>query len=264
MCTAPTGCTKDADCTDPLPRCDVAGGGQCVQCVMTADCTGALVCDPGTHRCLECTPVAAGACSPDLAGSSCLPGGQCGCTKDADCGTTTSGRVCDVSLARCVPGCRGDATTTTGSNGCPMSEVCTSTTVAIGVCHVVAPPADGGVTDGGSADGHPADGGAGLDSGAGGRPDGGSSSGAAGAGGGGGNTGSGASGGSGATSGSGASGGSGADGGADAGPSNIGAWNYVAGGGCRCDLNGGSPVTSLGGILIGLVAVLLRRRTRPF
>ncbi len=130
-------------------RCPAAtspAAASCVQCLMTADCAGGLVCDPGTHTCLECTPAAAGACSAGLAGASCLPGGQCGCTQDADCGSATSGRVCDVSLRRCVPGCRGGAATT-GSNGCPVSEVCSSTTVAIGVCHVVAPPADGGAVE---------------------------------------------------------------------------------------------------------------------
>ncbi|HVT06147.1 MAG TPA: hypothetical protein VHO67_01755, partial [Polyangia bacterium] len=56
--------------------------------------------------------------------------------------------------------------------------------------------------------------------------------------------------------------GSGADGGADAGPANIGAWNYVAGGGCRCDATGATPLGSLVGILIGLFALAVSRRPR--
>ena len=55
--------------------------------------------------------------------------GRCGCLADADCGSVTSGRVCDASTSRCVPGCRG-----TGGNGCVNEMVCSSTTDEIGGC----------------------------------------------------------------------------------------------------------------------------------
>ncbi len=94
-------------------------------------------------------------CRPELAGSQCLTDGRCGCLADADCGGVTSGRVCDATASRCVPGCRG-----TGGNGCPNEQVCSSTTDEIGRCD--AAPADGrrrrrrtdGSTDGGVGRGH--------------------------------------------------------------------------------------------------------------
>ena len=54
-----------------------------------------------------------------------------------------SGRVCDATASRCVPGCRG-----TGGNGCPNEKVCSSTTDEMGRCDA-RPTTDGGV-DGGS------------------------------------------------------------------------------------------------------------------
>ena len=246
VCTTPTGCTTDADCHDPLPRCDLVDGQQCVQCLTTADCSGGLVCDPPTHACVECTPAVTSACSTLLAGSACLTGGQCGCTQDSDCGGTTSGRVCDASIGRCDPGCRAGAAAA-GSNGCPLSEICSSTTDAIGVCRPAPPLSDGGVTDGGTTDGRARDGsttdGRASDGGAGGRPgDGGS------------------------VDGRGGKSGQGRDGGTpdgpDAGSAYNSARNYVAGGGCRCDLGAGSPSSRFGVALIGLFAIVIVRRRR--
>src|SRR6185312_6784407 len=46
QCTSPTGCTLDADCTSPLPRCDVgAAPGRCVECLADSDCAAPFVCD---------------------------------------------------------------------------------------------------------------------------------------------------------------------------------------------------------------------------
>jgi MYXO-CTERM domain-containing protein len=124
-----------------------------VQCLVSADCGGALVCDPTTKTCTECTLVSSGACRADLAGAQCLTGGRCGCSVDPDCGGSTSGRVCDASISRCTPGCRG-----TGGNACPVSLICSSTTSAIGQCFDPAnPPTDGGAggttgSDGGASD----------------------------------------------------------------------------------------------------------------
>ena len=147
-----------------------APDGHCVQCLFDTDCDAPLVCDPTKRKCEECVPGATTntQCRPELAGSQCLTDGSCGCLADADCGGATSGRVCDATTSRCVPGCRG-----TGGNGCPSEQVCSSTTDTIGRCDA-APPTDGGAdggtdgsTDGGGAD---ADGGGadagGMDAGA--------------------------------------------------------------------------------------------------
>src|SRR6185436_19666566 len=58
-----------------------------------------------------------------------LADNTCGCVTDDDCGTATSGRVCDALSQICVVGCRG-----TGGNGCPTTQVCTSTDATIGMC----------------------------------------------------------------------------------------------------------------------------------
>jgi uncharacterized repeat protein (TIGR01451 family) len=50
------------------------------------------------------------------------------CYADAECGTTTSGRVCNASRV-CVDGCRG-----IGGNGCPTDQVCSSGNEVIGTC----------------------------------------------------------------------------------------------------------------------------------
>jgi MYXO-CTERM domain-containing protein len=201
------------------------------------DCGAPFVCDPVRKACTECTPTATGACDPELAGAACLTGGQCGCTTDAECGSVSSGRVCDATINRCTPGCRG-----MGGNGCPVSELCSSTTTSIGSCAPRQSP-DGGAGEGdasvdggrtsrdgggeGGAGGSSADGGAGAHGG---------SSGEAGAGG-------------------------GEDGGETPDSSVIRVNGWVAGGGCRCDTTGGGPS---GGVLVLLaLVVLLARRARP-
>jgi uncharacterized repeat protein (TIGR01451 family) len=50
------------------------------------------------------------------------------CTMDAECGTPTSGVVCDAAALHCTPGCRG-----TG-NGCPAGKECTSMDDTLGSC----------------------------------------------------------------------------------------------------------------------------------
>jgi hypothetical protein len=47
---------------------------------------------------------------------------RCGCSGDSDCGTNTSGRVCDLASKRCVEGCVEIA----GRNGCPFGLSCSS------------------------------------------------------------------------------------------------------------------------------------------
>jgi hypothetical protein len=51
------------------------------------------------------------------------------CMTDADCGTSTSGKVCDQTTHVCLPGCRG-----ANGNGCPDGFACSSTTDAAGIC----------------------------------------------------------------------------------------------------------------------------------
>jgi MYXO-CTERM domain-containing protein len=281
----------DTDCRSPLPRCDTAvTAGRCVECLVNADCGGALVCDPVRKTCAECTTTMTAACDADLAGARCLAGGQCGCTADADCGGATSGRICDATVNRCTPGCRG-----MGGNTCPVSQQCTSTSPDVGRCET--PPSPDGGVDGGGSDGPTTDGGPG---GAGGSGGGAGGSGGSGATGGnaatGGSTGTGGftgtggltgTGGIGAAGGSGASGGGsgaagiagrggsgagvagrggsggavGLDGGDDPDGSGVLVGGYVAGGGCRCDAGDSGGTSALP--LLGLLAIAVRRRRRP-
>jgi Cys-rich repeat protein len=264
------GCTLDSDCHNPLPRCNVTTSpGTCVQCLADADCPASFVCDPTKNVCTECTPTKTAACDPNLAGSQCLTSGQCGCTDDTDCGDPTSGRVCDTSIGRCGPGCRG-----MGGNGCPVSQVCSSTTTAIGGCEP--PPSsdggadggggthgDGGGTDGaGARDGSTGDGASGAGADGGGRGGGSGNGGATGNGGvgamDGGLTGGG---GAGARSGAGGRDGMNTDGGENPDAALIHVNGYIAGGGCRCDAAGPGAFESLLPIL-GLLALVTRRR-RP-
>lgn len=55
------------------------------------------------------------------------------CTVDKDCGSSTSGRVCQNE--KCIDGCRGAE-----GNGCPIEQVCSSTTKTIGSCTTPEPP----------------------------------------------------------------------------------------------------------------------------
>ena len=93
-------------------------------CGTSADCPAPLVCETTTSTCVECLT------SLDCTGKGvCLSTKTCGCTADPDCGTVTSGRVCDDASKVCRAGCRG-----VGGNGCPVALACTSTTTAIGSC----------------------------------------------------------------------------------------------------------------------------------
>jgi MYXO-CTERM domain-containing protein len=132
------GCKTDADCLDPAnPACQPSGA--CGQCSATNDvlCTGGTpVCETTAGVCVLCTQGSTGdatMCEKDPDGPVCMsgPGGSvfCGCTTDADCGSSTSGRVCDTSVEVCIDGCRGK-----GGNGCPTELVCTSPDTTIGEC----------------------------------------------------------------------------------------------------------------------------------
>jgi hypothetical protein len=56
-----------------------------------------------------------------------------GCGSDSQCGSATSGRVCNFDTGVCVSGCRG-----TGGNGCPEGDSCSSTNDTIGTCSIIA------------------------------------------------------------------------------------------------------------------------------
>ncbi|MFO0758156.1 MAG: DUF11 domain-containing protein [Byssovorax sp.] len=167
-------CAKDADCGGPtsgtvcngvthscVPGCRGMNGngcpnilsctsmdasiGQCVECVVDADCggpTSGTVCNGVTHACI---PGCRG-----MNGNGCMPGSVCtsmdatiglcvGCNTDADCGGPTSAIVCDGATKTCIPGCRG-----MNGNGCMPGDVCTSMDATIGQCFQCLTDADCG------------------------------------------------------------------------------------------------------------------------
>jgi len=276
----------------------VEGANHCVQCLADGDCAAPFVCATDLRTCVECTPTNSSACRADVAGGRCLAGGACGCATDADCGASTSGRVCDASLARCVPGCRGN-----GGNTCPTSLTCTSTTADIGHCQSMTGTAGAsgnpgtggtratgaggtsgasgttgaagttGTTGASGTTGTTGIGGTGADTGGAGTTATGSgaATGASGSGGGA-NTGTGGATGSGANTGTGGDPTGTAGSGPDAGTTGAGATGgaspldpggFVAGGGCRCDLPGTStPATALLAAFALALARLIRRPRR--
>jgi MYXO-CTERM domain-containing protein len=244
----------DGDCTPPLRRCDnTEAADRCVQCLVDADCAAPFVCSTATKTCVECTTANQAACRADLAGARCVMGGSCGCATDADCGGATSGRVCDATTSRCVPGCR-----MTGGNGCPASLACTSAGAGIGTCQPMpgpdggtdggpdGSPTDGSIGDGSTTDGAATDGSMAQDAA---TDSGDDLSGAAGTGG----------------AGTGGMGGMGGMAGRpDAGPDGTGVnenlGGYVAGGGCQCNTpSPRAPATWLAA-LAGLTFLVRRRR----
>ena len=116
--------------TDPTE----GNGGDDLWCTEDSDCGDAqsgMVCDTGTHGCVEGCHTPGNGC-PD--GETCTSDdatiGVCvQCLTDTDCGDAQSGMVCDPDTNACVDGCRGK-----DGNGCPKDKVCSSDTVAIGSC----------------------------------------------------------------------------------------------------------------------------------
>ena len=148
------GCTSDADCKDPsLPACQ--SSGKCGECSATNKvlCTGDTpACDTMIGECVLCTLGDQGnadKCVGDPDGPVCVSGPEstvhCGCLMDPDCGSPTSGKVCDSLPSLCIDGCRG-----TGGNGCPEGLVCTSKDTTIGQC--VPDDGAGGAGGGGTQD----------------------------------------------------------------------------------------------------------------
>lgn len=46
-----TTCRSDADCDEPTPKCDVDGGGLCVECLADTDCDAGETCNTTSHVC---------------------------------------------------------------------------------------------------------------------------------------------------------------------------------------------------------------------
>ena len=72
--------------------------------------------------------------STDLGVGTCVQ-----CLDDADCGSATSGKICDVVSQTCKNGCRGK-----DGNGCPSGSVCTSSDASLGKCVTCLKDADCG------------------------------------------------------------------------------------------------------------------------
>jgi len=139
-CTAGAGaCARDG-----VSVCDAAGAP--ARCSATPGPALAETCDGKDTNCdgkddLDtpqlCTDALAPRCIVDEGAV------RCGCTSDADCGSTTSGRVCDLDTKRCVVGCVDLA----GRNGCPPGARCSSADPnRPGTCEVPCVPACGAGT----------------------------------------------------------------------------------------------------------------------
>jgi hypothetical protein len=105
-------------------------------CRADADCpTTAPLCDTATLTCRVCTPSRAGLCASSRDGARCVADGgssRCGCSRDADCGEPTRGRVCDTAVGRCIDGCYRAS----GRNGCPVGRYCSTRGADRGECRV--------------------------------------------------------------------------------------------------------------------------------
>lgn len=132
-------CSDDSQCSDPAkPACQPDGTcGECSETNKQKFTTDEPACNTYTGNCAPCTPGDDGdasKCVNDPNGPVCRVGQTnetfCGCETDPDCGTPTSGRVCDtVDSQTCIDGCRG-----TDGNGCPNGMECTSKDSSIGQC----------------------------------------------------------------------------------------------------------------------------------
>lgn len=152
VCDPDTGtcvaCLEDADCAKPgEPRCDTALH-ICAPCGGDFGLDVPLAClDPSlpacqtsgvrVGECTECSGTNASRCELDKPVCR-LDEARCGCLADTDCGSATSGRVCEEA---CRDGCRAFA-----GNGCAMGMVCTSADDHPGSCVL---PDAGQASDGG-------------------------------------------------------------------------------------------------------------------
>ncbi len=106
---------------------DAGGSDGGASCGNSLDCATNQVCDPATHRCVECLGVADCPANNDCADHKCVPFQSC--TSSLDCPTD---QVCDPASARCVQ-CVGDADCNPGETcaghvcrtGCQSDLQCT-------------------------------------------------------------------------------------------------------------------------------------------
>lgn len=133
-------CQADKDCSNPLfPACQ--SDGSCNECSKSNqnNCKDdEPVCNVSSGTCTVCIPDPNGdssKCKGNPKGEICVIGSNntylCGCTKDSDCGTEFSGKVCNTITLECQDGCRGE-----GGNKCPtgIGLSCTSQDSSIGNC----------------------------------------------------------------------------------------------------------------------------------
>jgi uncharacterized repeat protein (TIGR01451 family)/uncharacterized protein (TIGR03382 family) len=156
-------CQRDADCPVAKPFCRTTASPKlCVQCRGRSDCADRTpVCNVATGACQPCVPAEpttcpdpakpvcqasgalAGACTECSAQSAALCTGNkpqcladlgiCGCSDldgDSECGSQTSGIICNGPAGICVPGCSLAA----GRNRCPAGQACSNTTGGVGTC----------------------------------------------------------------------------------------------------------------------------------
>ncbi len=145
-------CATDADCPAATPACDTPPTPNvCVGCLTDTHCpglrptcnttantcsciaSGSELCDGKDNDCngtiddganALCVGQANGLICRTFSGST-----TCGCSVDGDCGSSTSGKICDPTTKLCVSGCGGSP-----RNGCPVGQFCTSATTSPGVC----------------------------------------------------------------------------------------------------------------------------------
>jgi hypothetical protein len=151
-CGAATGdpCVAQTDCRSlicpPSNKC-----GNCATDTACGTTTSGKVCDDLAKLCENgCRGTGGNGCaaglhctSTDATIGKCVP-----CLTDANCGSATSGQVCN-DVDACQSGCRGS-----GGNGCAAGETCSSADGTIGTCTGAVPDAgpDSGNPDASSPD----------------------------------------------------------------------------------------------------------------
>lgn len=170
---APIGMT-DSGCSAGLPSCDTSGGApMCVECLGDGDCSGGLVCDPGTNTCVTCQDTAAGSgidmgcnaampvcddtvatpiCRECVEDTHCASGERCNasfeceffCDDDTDCAGMPGMTVCDVGSGSCVA-CTDDMSGGAMDTGCLAAAPLCDESGAAPVCVACFDDVNGGM-----------------------------------------------------------------------------------------------------------------------